>query len=205
MIKILTVYNDAHEKYLDTCISSVQNVFGTEAEHLIQYDWGKGQAWAVNQLLYGILDCDIIGFLDADDMACSAMKENVKHIGEYYVVYGDVRNYFNENSYSTYISQPMDFELFKKRNIIPVSGTLVFGEIAKLGVYANIFHGKDWHFWWSLVPHTKRFLYVPGVVAERRTWTSYKKCDIPVYRKLRRLYYNNKVKKLNSKYYVYTQ
>jgi len=204
MIIIITPYNDAHSIYLTDCINSVRQNFNEDVVHDIQYDEGRGQAWAINKLLSRVNDKDIVGLLDADDMATPNMSLNVKFLDYYDVVYGDCMNMTSEDGGIIQRSQPMNFELFKKKNIIPASGTLIRGRIAKKGVYPDIFHGKDWHFWWSLTPYTKEFLYVEGITSQRRTWTSYKRCDIPVYRKLKRLYYDHQVKKLNRKYYVYT-
>ncbi len=206
MIRIITPYNEPHAKFLSVCHSSVDRSFGTSsiAVHEAQFDNWKGQAWAMRKLLERVKDDDIVGILDADDMATPQMANNVKLLGEYDLVYGDVMNLDEKGHGKLYEAQPMDLEVFKKRNIIPVSGVVAKGWLLKSEEYPDLFHGKDWLWWWRLLKYSEKFHYEPGVVAVRRTWTSYKRCDIPVYRKLRRLYYNEQVKRLIRKEHATT-
>ena len=202
MIRVITPYNKPHEKYLTSCEASViQASYKLDVFHDIQYDWGKGQAWAIRRLLSRVNDDDIVCILDADDMAKSKMFKNIELLKVYDLVYGDVINMDKNGNGNVYEAQPMDLEVFKKKNIIPVSGVVAKGWLLKSEEYPDLFHGKDWLFFHRLLKHSDKFHYEPGVVAIRRTWTSYKRCDIPVYRKFRRLYYNEQVKRLIRKEY----
>ena len=202
MIRVITPYNKPHEKYFTSCEASViQTSYKLDVFHDIQFDWGKGQAWAIRKLLSRVNDNDIVCILDADDMAKSKMFKNIELLKDYDLVYGDVINMDKNGNGNVYEAQPMDLEVFKKKNIIPVSGVVAKGWLLKSEEYPDLFHGKDWLFFHRLLKHSDKFHYEPGVVAIRRTWTSYKRCDIPVYRKLRRLYYNEQVKRLIRKEY----
>ena len=202
MIRVITPYNKPHQQFLDSCeVSVIQASYKLDVRHEIQFDWGKGQAWAIRRLLSRVNDDDIVCILDADDMAKSKMFKNIELLKDYDLVYGDVINMDKNGNGNVYEAQPMDLEVFKKKNIIPVSGVVAKGWLLKSEEYPDLFHGKDWLFFHRLLKHSDKFHYEPGVVAIRRTWTSYKRCDIPVYRKFRRLYYNEQVKRLIRKEY----
>lgn len=203
MIRVITAYNGPHEKFLDDCKNSVDwySVIRPDLVHEIQFDWGKGQAWAIRKLLSRVNDYDIVCIMDADDMATTKMFSNIQLLDKYDLVYGDVINVDQQGNRTYYKAQPLDLKIFKKNNIIPVSGVVAKGWLLKREEYPDLFHGKDHLFWWKLLKHSDKFHYEPGVVAIRRTWTSYKRCDIPVYRKLRRLYYEFKLHQLIKKEY----
>lgn len=201
MIRILTAYHKPHEKYLDGCIESVKKSFNGCAVHDVQYDWGRGKAWAMNTMFSRVKEDDIVGFLDADDFARPEMMWNLPEMILSDVVYGDVMNCDKNHSHEVFKSQEFDKDAFKERNFIPYSGTLVNGWLLKKVSYPDLYHGNDWNFWWSLTQYTDKFHYTGCTVAKRRTWTSYKRCNIPVYRKIKRLYYQWRVKQENKKYY----
>ena len=190
MIKILTACGIKHERYLESCINSVKDM---DCEHIYEVA-DDTKAVIMNRLLKRVNNDDIVGVLDADDIAVYNWL-NVD-FRNYDLVYGNV---LNKNENGTMILREggvFDKELFKTTNLIPYSGTLLKGWLAKSEPYPDIPHGNDWLWWHRLLKHSDKFLYVPRICAIRRTWTSHKRCDIPVYRKVRRLYREYKVKEM---------
>jgi hypothetical protein len=194
-MKVITAYNKQHEQYLESCQRSVR------CKHDIQFDWGHGKAWAMNRLLERVDVNGTIVVLDADDtLNWNIIERNIALLDKYDVVYGDVVN-FSMDGKEIYHSMPFCPKTFKKKNFIPFSGTVINGWLAKFEPYPDIFHGNDWLWWHLLLQHSSRFHYEPGIVANRRTWTSYKRCNLPVLRKIKRKYYDFKVRqKINEIY-----
>lgn len=199
MLRILTCCGIKHEKYLDSCKDSVKQIPHPH-EHLVATG-DETKAVLMNRLLKQVNDDDIVIVLDADDVFIGNPSKSIRKLDTRDLVYRDVVN-MDEDGSEVYVkSRPFDKELFKKKNFIPYSGVAMKGWLAKSEPYPDLVHGNDWNFWWSLRQHSTDWTYVQGTFVRRRTWTSHKRCDIPVYRKLRRLWREYLVKKENSKYY----
>lgn len=194
MIRVLTAYNDRHAKYIEGCRQSVKAVFD-DCVHHVQYDNNKGKAWAMNQMLTCVEDDDVVIVLDADDTLFGDVALAVASMREHDVIYGNV---FEQRGLMVSLreSREFDYSLFKKKNFIPYSGTLVSGWIARRVKYPDIYHGNDWLWWHRIYQISDRFKYSGLIHCTRSIGTSYKDCKIPVYRKLKRLYYERQVKKL---------
>lgn len=197
MLKIITVSSPDHIKFIDSCKYKVKNAAdyaNIDYEHLIKIDYLKeGQSVFRNILLKQINDNDIICFMDADDYPSHFLFKNIKYLQTYDIIYG---NYKFIESQEIIKSNIFNKELFLKKNFIPFSGSLVRGNVAKQAIFNNIKHGNDWHYWHQLVVKGFKFKYINEIFSHRRELTSYKRSNIPVYRKLRRLYRNYKVKQM---------
>ena len=196
MIKILTACGNYHKPYLKSCSDSLKNIRFDHRHFVAVGDYPKHVH--MDELSKHVSDNDIVIVLDADDLIINDIDESLRAMNGNDLVYRDVINENEDGSRETYVSQPFDMEDFRRINFIPYSGTMIKGWLFKKEVYPDLFHGNDWNFWWKLLQHTDKFKYVSGAIVKRRAWTSYKRCDIPVYRKLRRLYYQYQVKKQNE-------
>jgi len=193
-VKILTACSIEHKKYLKSCLRSTHN---QNCIHYYEIDKRReGKGVLMNRLLESVNDNDIVGVLDADDMAAPNWIERIGLMKTFDLVYGDTMNIKANDDGQRYVSRDFDKELFRKINFIPYSGTLIKGWLAKSVEYPNLVHAADWLYWHRLLQHSDSFHYAPGIVSIRRTWTSHRKCNIPVYRKIRRLYRDYKVKQL---------
>lgn len=191
MIKVLTACTEKHLPYLDECKQSVARSRVAHT-HIVSVG-NESKATHMNRMLKSVSNDDIVAVMDADDKARPDWLENASFLGGFDLVYGDVVNNTHD-SHETIFSMPFDKGVFKRKNFIPYSGVILKGWLAKSEPYPEIVHGNDWLWWWRLLQHSDRFLYVPQVFCIRKTWTSHKRCNIPVYRKIRRLYRDYKVK-----------
>lgn len=196
MLKILTACSAEHEQYLQSCKDSVASL-KWQHEHLVSIGDSPKHVH-MNRLLKEVNNDDIVLMLDADDLIIGDINESLRAIKHSDLVYRDVLNENEDGSLETYHSQPFDMEVFRHINFIPYSGTMLKGWLAKKADYPDLFHGNDWNYWWALLQYSDKFYHLKGTFVKRRAWTSYKRCDIPVYRKLRRLYYQRQVKKQNE-------
>lgn len=192
MIKILTACGIKHIDYLKTCLRSTESM---DCEHIYEVA-DESKAAIMNRLLKRVKDTDIVGVLDADDMAVRDWLNAANNLNKYDLIYGDVINNDKNGAVNRVNGKRFNAEQFKTVNLIPYSGVLLRGWLAKSEPYPDISHGNDWLWWHRLLKHSDKFIYVPRICAVRRTWTSHKRCDIPVYRKVKRLYLEHKVKQL---------
>jgi len=193
-IKVLTACGLKHEKYLDSCKESVA-ANSVPHEHLVAIgDSMKGTM--MNRLLKEVDDNDIVCLLDADDLADPNWLDNAKYLDHYDLIYGDTWNINKDGSGERYVSKEFNWEEFQHKNFIPYSGVMLVGWLAKEVPYPNLVHAADWYYWHQLLQHSVHFGYIDKVFTTRRMWTGYRRSNIPVYRKLRRLYREYKVKKL---------
>jgi len=193
MIKVLTACGNRHKEFIDSCLSSTNNMDCVHILSIDEFDEGKGVV--MNRMLSGVKDDDIVALLDADDTACEGWLDNVKYLKDYDLVYGNTLNY-SPTTRELYRSRDFDKELFLKYNFIPYSGVIMKGWLAKQAPYPNIVHGADYYWWHLLLQYSDKFKYVDKIFCTRRTHTSYRSCNIPVYRKLRRLYREYKLHKM---------
>jgi glycosyltransferase involved in cell wall biosynthesis len=195
-MKVLTAYNKQHEQFLQDCSASIP----TGAEHLVQFDEGKGKAWAMNQLLKRVDDNDIVVFCDADDMLMP-LQESKFLLLRYDLVYGNAYEMDQLGNVTLRRSQPFDLELFKKQNFIPYSGVMTWGWLAKKVAYPDYFPVEDWIWWHQLYQHSGKFGYSGCVHSKRRVWTSNVARNVPVYSKITRLIRNYKAKQIIKSIY----
>lgn len=196
-MKVLTAYNEQHEKFLWECTQSVPDGF----EHVIQYDEGRGKAWAMNQMLQGIADDDVIVVCDADDRLMPIIEDLVWMLDRHDLVYGDVYEEDESGNVKIYRSRSFDINVFKTQNFIPFSGVMMWGWFAKKVTYPDCFPVEDWIWWHRLYQHSQNFGYSNFVHATRRVWTSNVARNIPVYSKIRRLMRNYKAKQVIKSIY----
>ena len=198
-IKILTACGLKHTEYLSECIQSTMNF----AEHLYEIDnKQEGKAAIMDRLLRKVGNYDIVGVLDADDIATPEMfsEHRLNLLNRYDVVYGDIQNVDEQGNKSLHPGRPFDRSQLYRINIIPFSGVLINGWLAKLERYPIQKHVGDWLYWNALLKHSVKFRYEPGIVSIRKTWTSYYGgSKIPVYRKVKRLLRDHNARQIIKK------
>lgn len=199
-IKVLTACGIKHEQYLDSCRDSVK-MLGKGVEHIVKFGDSPKHV-LMNQALKEVNDEDIVIFLDADDYLNWGVEDSVEALEKYDLVYRDVENRDQHGEIKTYVSQPFDYDTFKKKNFIPFSGVMAKGWLVTKEDYPDNFPTEDWTYWHKLYKHSQRFGYVEGAFVTRRTWTSHVLRGIPIYSKIRRILRNRKARKINSQYYV---
>lgn len=196
-MKVLTAYNKKHEYFLSYCKDSVPK----GVEHLVQFDEGNGKAWAMNKLLKKVSDNDVVVVCDADDMLSPQIQKIEWMMSDYDLVYGDVYELSESGEKSLRKSKSFDINLFKKENLIPFSGVMLWGWLAKRHLYPDCFPVEDWVWWHELYQHSQRFGYSGYVHATRRVWTSNVARNIPVYSKINRHIRNYKAKRIIKSIY----
>ena len=199
-IDVITICSPAHEKFLKQLVAQVQlcsAMTAFDVSHKVLHDenW-QGQSMFRNQLIQNS-NSDLIAFMDADDLPetnwLTKMVPEMFFHG-YDVVYCDYRMEYKDGSKKNIYTQPFDEARFRKVNFIPFSGSIIRTKIAQQCEFPDQPHGNDWLFWWCVYKCTKRFGYVSGLYVTRREWSSYKRSNVPVYRKLRRLWRDWKVR-----------
>ena len=194
-IKILTAVGLKHTEFISDCVKSTIDF----AEHLYEIDHkGEGKAAIMDRLLRKVNKYDIVGMLDADDMATPEMfsQHRIDLLNRYDVVYGDLHNVDENGTVTVYSGQPFNRRELYRQNIIPFSGVLMNGWLAKREKYPTQRHVGDWLYWNSLIKHSVKFRYEPGIVAQRRTYTSYYGGGVPGLRKVKRLLRDYKARQI---------
>ena len=195
-LKIITACCEDHKRFLPELSKKIKiscGNAGVDYDHLI--DTGRGfPSEARNRLLEQVNDDDYVAFLDADDYPLWNWAEMIcRHLKVFNVVYGD---YIIKETKKIYYSQEFDYDEFLKNNFIPLSTVAMEGNIAKQVRFRPIYYGEDWVFLHEVYKVTQDFFYIPLACIVRRVDTSINKSNIPVYRKLRRLYRKYKVKQI---------
>ena len=191
MLYIVTACALDHVKYLPDCNNSVMTLMKMlpfDVDYTVKIDeFGRGSAHIINEVISRVGNDDMFMILDADDFMLPNIVNLFHYIEDYDVVYGDRISIGKK----TVVERAPEFnrKLLRKQNIIPGGCTLMRGSV--LRKWPDIPHGQDWVFWRSI---NARFKHVPVMVWVRRSDTSTKASKIPVYRKLRRLYRNYKLR-----------
>lgn len=200
-VKIITACGIKHKQYMESCLKSTARL---DCEHLyLIRDWSKHEQ--INELLKQVDDDDIVGLLDADDLAAPDWLNHVKLLDIYDLVYGDTLNI--DKNYDTVLHKSLRFnpETIRKKCLIQYSGVLLNGWLAKSEAYPNFFGGEDWLWWSRLLRRSNKFHYTGEVHAFRRNYTSHIRRNIPIYSKFNRLYRDFKVRKIIRNEFNYFQ
>lgn len=187
---VLTACSNEHKPYLWQLRHMLKRM---GVEHRVYVDeQRRGKPYCMNMLLNDLHKGEVIGFMDADDMPAEGwvtIEEKVRY-EKNKIYYGDWQAVENARYYRM---QKWDWDSYKRSNYIPFSGVVMRSD--NLVEYPDIWHGNDWLFWWRLILNGHQPEYTGRLHAYRRTTTGYKRNNIPVYRKLKRLYYEKKIKK----------
>jgi glycosyltransferase involved in cell wall biosynthesis len=186
-ITAVITYSPKHIKLVNRAIASIK-----DQVHRISvvYDHPKkGQAYRLNQLIYHA-KTDWICFQDADDISFGNRIEIVKPAMPYSdLIYTDTQ---------LFKSQPFDLKKFKRKHFIPFPTILVRTKIAKKIPFPNIGKGNDYVWLRRVYKEYSRFIYIPVITVwynpSSSNYSNYG--NIPVIRKLKRLWFYHKLEKL---------
>ena len=196
-ITVLIPHNQKHIKYITSAVNSVPDNVKVQ----VIYDaHGEGKWKILNRVILNI-DSEWIALLDADDIyTINRFGLVEKYMVNSDLIYTDCIGKNKHGILNYCQSRNFNINEFKKVNFIPFSTVMVRTEIAKsipfidhLGVK---FRALDYVWLYKVNKFYKRFTYVPGATVIRRTDTSNFQSNIPIWRKLHRLYYKYKTRKM---------
>ena len=186
---LIRCYNQ--EQYLYDCVRRLDG-----HKYVILPDYPNlGKCARLNAAIRKV-DTEWIAFNDADDMSTIERFDYLPLLAGIDLLYSDYLSL--DKTGTTYIkSRKFDRELLKRKNYIPFSTIIVRTEIARqcsfnIDVGGN---GEDWLWINSVADITQRFTYIPFVtMIYRNHKPPYGR--IPVYRKIKRILWQNKVRSI---------
>ena len=186
---LIRCYNQ--EQYLYDCVRRLDG-----HKYVILSDYPKlGKRARLNQAIKGV-DTEWIAFNDADDMSMPDRFNFQENESYFDLIYTNYFTLSKSGCVYTY-AKSFDRNLLKEENYIPFSTIIVKTEIAKqcLFSYDVVGNGEDWIWLNDVANITNKFHYVPRVTMIYRSHKPpYGR--IPVYRKIKRILWQNKVRRI---------
>jgi len=185
---LIRCYNQ--EQYLYDCVRRLDGI-----KYVILSDYpNMGKRSRLNAAIRQV-DTEWIAFNDADDMSTIFRFDYLPHTAGVDLFYSDCLSL--DKTGTKYIkSRKFDRELLKKENYIPFSSIIVRTEIAKKCRFdADVDgNGEDWIWLNDVANITRQFAYIPFVTMVYRKSPEYGR--IPIYRKMKRILWQRKVRRV---------
>lgn len=185
-ITILIPYTSKHEEYLPGAVDSCH---GLPCRAI--FDDGRGK-WAMLNVAMGYVKTEWVAFLDADDFLFkNAFSYDVPENAD--LIYSDYVE-LDDNQDTRIVKADAEPDL-NERNGIPWSTVACRAQIVRENPFIEEkSKALDW-LWLASIQRKCNFHYIPVQRVVRRSYTSHFYSKVPVWRKAKRIYQNNKIKR----------